>query len=87
MKQDPEFRDLFHYIQDGVLPEDSLKAKRMVLEHQRYTIVDGVLQYENHDFPGAWMIAVPQSMDETSLKEAHSKNFAGHLLNRKCMLP
>ena len=82
-RQDPEFRDLFHYIEDGILPEDSLQAKRMVLEHQRYAIVDGVLQYVNFDFPGVWRIAVPQSMRETLLEEAHSKNFAGHFAERK----
>ena len=45
--------------------------------------MDGVLQYENPDFPGVWRIAVPQSMSETLLKEAHSKNFAGQCAERK----
>ena len=82
-REDPEFKDLFCYLEDGVLPEDNLQARRLVLERQRYAIVDGVLQYENPDLPGVWRIAVPQSMRETLLKEAHSKNFAGHFAERK----
>ena len=81
-REDPEFRDLFRYLEDGVLPDDSLQARRLVLERQRYAIVDGVLQYENPDLPGVW-IAVPRSMHETLLREAHSKKFAGHFAERK----
>ena len=84
-RQDPDFSGLFRYIKDGILPEDRLQAKRMVLEHQQFAIVDSVLYYENPDFPGVWRIqgAVPQCIRETLLEETHSKNFAGHFAERK----
>lgn len=82
-RQDSEFSDIFRFLEDGVLPEDRLQAKRMVLERQRYAIVDGVLQYENPDFPGVWRIAVPQCTRRTLLEEAHNRNFAGHFAERK----
>ena len=55
-RQDPDFSGLFRYIEDGILPEDRLQAKRMVLERQQFAIVDNVLYYENPDFPGVWRL-------------------------------
>lgn len=49
-QQNSEFSSLYHYLEEGILPEDRLQAKRMVFKCQRFGIVDRVLYYENPDF-------------------------------------
>ena len=41
-----------------------------------FTIVDGVLHYENPDLPGVLRMTVPKCLRQTLLEEAHNKNFS-----------
>ena len=63
-RDDSEFAPIFAYLQDGVLPENAVLARRLVLERSRYSVVDGILRYENPDVPGVFQCAVPQCLRE-----------------------
>ena len=82
-QEDPELASIFLYLQNGVLPENEVAACRLVLERSRYSIVDGILHYENPDVPGVLRCAVPLCLREQLLKEAHGGKFAGHFAERK----
>lgn len=61
-RQDPELKVIFHYLEEGVLPENDKQARCLVLEKTNYDIVDGVLCYANPDFPDNLWIAIPQCL-------------------------
>ena len=82
-RKDEEFAPIFRYLEDGILPNDEHKAKKLALEKSRFDVIDGVLYYENPDTPGCWKIAVPQCLRLTLMKEAYSGRFAGHFAERK----
>ena len=82
-RQDPELKVIFHYLEEGVLPENDRQARRLALEKTNYDIVDGVLCYVHPDFPDNFRIAVPQCLQSTLLKESHDGKFAGHFAERK----
>ena len=82
-RKDEEFAPIFRYLEDGFLPNDEHKAKKLVLEKSRFDVIDGVLYYENPDTPGCWKIAVPQCLRLILMKEAHGGRFAGHFAERK----
>ena len=82
-RKDEEFAPIFRYLEDGFLPNDEHKAKKLVLEKSRFDVIDGVLHYENPDTPGCWKIAVPQCLRLILMKEAHGGRFAGHFAKRK----
>ena len=82
-QEDPELASIFVYLQNGVLPENEVAARRLVLERSRYSIVDGILHYEHPDVPGVLRCAVPLCLREQLLKEAHGGKFAGHFAKRK----
>ena len=55
-RKDEEFAPIFRYLEDGFLPNDEHKAKKLVLEKSRFDVIDGVLYYENPDTPGCWKL-------------------------------
>ena len=69
------------YLQDGKLPDNDSRARRLVLERSRYELVDGTLHYVNHD--GQLRIAVPRRLRDALLREAHDGRFSGHFGEKK----
>ena len=43
--EDPEFQIILFYLEKKELPSDEKKARRLVLESDRYTILDGILYF------------------------------------------
>lgn len=80
---EPELILIFQYLEQGILPENEKQAKRLVLERPRFSVMEGVLYYENPDLPGVSRIAVRSDMRRTLLHEAHGSHYAGHFAERK----
>ena len=38
---------MIDYLKCGKLPEDKLQAKKLVMEHSQYDLIDNVLHHEN----------------------------------------
>ena len=74
---------MFHFLEDGVVPSDDRRAKRLALEKSSFKVIDRVLYHKNPSVPGVWRIVVPKALRETLLKESHSGKFAGHFAERK----
>jgi len=64
---------------DGSLPEDTKRAKHLVLEKEQFVVSDEVLYYVDPGEQHQLRIAVPQKMKETLMKEAHGGPFGGHV--------
>ena len=81
--EDSDMSAMITYLQDGTLPEDQNKSRRIVLESKQFEVVEGVLYHENSAFPGRWCLVVPEKFRVTLLEEAHRGHFAGHLAGKK----
>ena len=80
--EDNQLSQLRQYLQDGELPEDGKQAKRLVLEKERFVILDGVLYYVDPGGQHRLRIAVPKKLRETLIKETHAGPFGGHFAGR-----
>jgi len=46
---DPELVTVIRYIQDGVLPTDDRKARKLILGKTMYVVIDNVLHHLSND--------------------------------------
>lgn len=80
--EDENLQAVRRYLVEGSLPEDEAKAKKMVLEKERFSLLEGVLYYVDAGGQHRLRIVVPKSMRETLMKETHSGPFGGHFAAR-----
>ena len=57
-RQDEELAPIFRFLEDGIVPGDDRRAKRLALEKSSFEVIDGVLYHENPSVPGVWRIVV-----------------------------
>ena len=84
-QEDSRCSELVDYLTNGVLPNDELSCRKIVLESKQFHVVDDVLYHENPAFPDRSCIVVPEPLRHALLKESHCGRFAGHLSEKKCM--
>ena len=82
-QEDSDCSEQIAYLRDGVLPDDELASRKVVLESKQFQVVDDVLYHENPAFPDRSCIVVPECLRHTLLKESHCGRFAGHLSEKK----
>lgn len=86
--KDPSLRLILLYLEKQELPTDENKARRLVLESDRFNIIDGVLYFGDGARQNRLKIAAP-----SVIQENHSGSQAGHFaakgvyekLARRCM--
>ena len=76
-RDDAECKAMLAYLEESVLPEDSVLARKITLERPHSEVIDGCLYHENPHRPGKWCL-VPGKMRPCLLYEAHGGRFAGH---------
>lgn len=54
---EPEFKAVIDYLKEGILPQDDKEARKIVLRSDNFDVIDGLLHYENPNFPGRWCVA------------------------------
>ena len=81
-QNDSKLREIIEYIQLEKLPEDQQRSKRLVLEHPRFDLVDGVLYFCDTRPPYRMCLAIPENLTTALLAEAHSGQFAGHFAEK-----
>ena len=64
------------------MPLDEKQARRLVLEKERFVLLDGVLYYVDPGGQRRLRIAVPKGMREKLMEETHSGPFGGHFAAR-----
>ena len=82
-REDPELVVLCDYLERGVLPPGEEMAKKVVLESERYEVIQEVLHFEPIACPGRLCVVVPKGLRPTLLQEAHAGCFAGHFAAKK----
>ena len=80
-RSDPNLKEIIDYLEEGTLPDDEKRARRLAMERSRFAIVDGILHYCDWK-PSQPRIAVPAELREAILAELHGGRFAGHFAER-----
>ena len=81
--QDSELVPIISYFEDGNLPEDDQLARRIVLENNHFTVIDGLLFFVDTQGSNNWRLVVPKKLQEVLVREQHAGKFAGHFAERK----
>ena len=77
-RKDPNLYPILAYLEKKELPANEKKARRLVMESDRYTIIDGVLYFVDSSRGNRLRMAAPSTIQETLLQENHSGSLAGH---------
>lgn len=72
-----------NYLELDVLPSDEKLARKVVLERDRYELINGVLHFEPSAFIGRLCVVVPKSLRAALLEESHANHFSGHFSTKK----
>ena len=75
---DSEIREILKYVENGKLPEDDVRARRLVLEGTLFTVTDGILYYLDPKHNHRKRTVVPNQLRKQILRETHSSRFGGH---------
>ena len=80
--EDEYLSQIKSYLQDGTLPSEEKRARRLVLERDRFTMFDGILYYVDPGPQHQLKKAVPESLKQRLMDELHSGPFGGHFTGR-----
>lgn len=80
---DPKLSAMIDYLNSGKLPDDDCQAKKLVMEHSQYALIDQVLHHENPVDHGCWRVVVPAELQPAVLQEVHRGNFGGHFAEKR----
>ena len=82
-QEDAELKAIIDYLKSGILPEDSVQARRLALERPRFSLADGVLFHEDQGLPGRPQLVVPRQVQEQLVQESHDGRFSGHFAEKR----
>ena len=80
-RQDNEIGAIITYLESGDLPIDKKHMRKMMFIGNQFTILDGTLYHTQPD--GRLQLAVPTTVRNQLIREAHAGMFSGHLLEAK----
>ena len=76
-KKDETLLPIIQFIETGVLPDNDREARKLLLQREDFTLLDGVLYYLDHK-KGCRRLAVPKEQKQKLMEETHSGKFGGH---------
>jgi hypothetical protein len=83
-RQCDDLGPIIQYLEDDILPTDDAKARKIILEADRYAIIEGILYHIYTPRRGRCeesapirQVAVPRSLRGLILRSLHDANFAG----------
>jgi len=62
-------QQIHRYVLEGVLPAEEKLAKRLVLERERFVVLDNVLYYVDQKPRHQLRVAVPKSMQQSLMEK------------------
>ena len=85
-REDPELSQLMDYLEQNILPDETVLAKRVATQAQKgYYIVDSVLYYEDSSVSGRQRLVVPTLLRKQLLLDNHDAIFVGHFAPKKML--
>ena len=77
-RKDSSLVEMTDFLQNGVLPEDSNRAKKLAAQESLFALIDGILYYVDPRHGNRKRIAVPSHLREQLLEENHRGIYSGH---------
>jgi len=69
--KDPEVMDVIKLLEEGVLPEDQNRARKLALQEHLFTIIDRVLYHLDSKQSHQKQAIVPKHLRKTIMEETH----------------
>ena len=90
-KQDPSLQDLVKYLETGVVPENSINARRLMATADDYLLEDGVLYHLDKNRIRSRnvvrkQLVIPRSLKDEVMLSLHEEITSGHLSFQKTYL-
>ena len=82
-RKDPEILEIIEHAENGTVPEDAFRARRLVSEGSVFVIVGGIAYYVDPKRENRRRAIVPQQLRKRILANTHSSRFAGHFSGRR----
>jgi len=76
--KDPSLKEMIDFLQNGVLPEDSDRARKLSAQECLFALVDGILYFIDARHGNCKRVAVPSHLREQLLRESHRGIYSGH---------
>ncbi len=77
-KTDPDFQQIFAFLQSGELPSDDASARRVILSQNFFSLLDGMLYFVDSNVKSLFRLALPKCRQSEVLEGCHDVVFAGH---------
>ncbi len=77
-RQDRYIMEIIRYLEDGELPEEQTRARKIVAQGAYFTLYDGLLYYIDPKHENRRRAVVPQSLKEKVMEENHRGVMGGH---------
>lgn len=75
---DVEVGQVLRYLQDGIEPVDGRVKRYVVMEKERFVVLEGVLYYVDPARRDRIRLVVPEVLRQSLLEEVHNGGFSGH---------
>ena len=77
-RKDPGLKEMIDFLQDGALPGDPQRAKKVSAQESLFALVDSVLYFVDPHRGHRKRVAVPSHLWEHLLRECHRGIYSGH---------
>ena len=81
--EDPDLQELRAFVKQGHLPQDEIRARKMVLQQSLFTEVDDVLHFVDPKQNNRKQAVVPMSLQRRLLEETHCGPYAAHFSGQR----
>ena len=82
-RRDPELVELITYLEQGELPADDQKARRIILQKPLFAIENGILIFLDSKQDHRRRVVVPSHLRQQLLSEHHSSSMGSHFAAKK----
>ena len=82
-RKDPALVEVIRFLEDGVLPEDEARARKLVLQEELYTIVNNTLYHLDSKRGHQKQVVVPSHLRKRIMEETHRGPMTAHFSGQR----
>ena len=81
--KDPKVMEVIRFLEQGILPDDEKRARKLALQEHQYVIVDKVLYHLYSKQADHKQVVVPEHLRKTIMEETHRRPMSGHFSGQR----
>ena len=82
-RKDPAMVEIIRFLEEGVLPDDPDRARKLALQEHLFVIIDRVLYRLDSKQDHRKQVVVPRHLQEQIMEEAHRGPMSGHFSGQR----